>query len=190
MASTTAPKERNRERVAEPSRAARQKAAGLIDDADRLVAEALSPGRWPQAKTVGRFLEDGKLERLLSLYSQAMWLDGTEPAYPWNLSSTLRRLGQYELASAFLTRAIHTASQADDDDFSGADSYLALAEIAVDSSESDAAMLAIARALELGGGRDDIKQSARRLLTELNGDRARGKQAGRSLVRLLENLES
>jgi hypothetical protein len=71
----------------------------LGDEADEFLGEYVAPGRWPQAKTVERFLGDGGLERLLSLYGQAMARDPGEPAYPWNLSSALRRLGQLELAA-------------------------------------------------------------------------------------------
>lgn len=82
------------------ARPERRKAAALVDEADQLVSDVLSPGRWPQARTVRRFLGEGRLERLLSLYSEAIWLDPWEPAYPWNLSSVLRRLCQKELALA------------------------------------------------------------------------------------------
>jgi hypothetical protein len=77
---------------------ARGEAGRLIDDADALVDEVLSTGRWPQEKTVDRFLKGDCLERVLSLYERAMRLDPGEPAYPWNLASTLDRLGLSNLA--------------------------------------------------------------------------------------------
>ena len=185
MATTTGPKGRSREKGLEPSKAQRRKAAALVDEADGLVGEALSPGRWPQAKTVDRFLEDGGLERLLALYSRAMWLDASEPAYPWNLSSVLRRLRQNDLALAFLARAINTGERVNEEDYSGADAYLALAETAIDAEETDLAFVALARAQNLGEGREDVARYARQLLAEV-GSKANEESPRRSLLRLLE----
>lgn len=171
MASTTERKGRNRERVTRPTAKSRQAADALVDEADQLVGEFLESGRWPQAKTVQRFLADGRLERLLSLYGHAMTLDPTEPAYPWNLSSILRRLGQLELAHAFLTRAIHTSHDQGEPEYSGPDAYLALAEIAMDMGDRDQALLAIARAREPGRTRPDTEDYAQRLLREMPSPR-------------------
>jgi tetratricopeptide (TPR) repeat protein len=167
VASTTERKARSRERATEPTARNRRAAGALVDEADQLVGEFLEPGRWPQAKTVARFLADGRLERLLSLYGQAMALDPTEPAYPWNLSSVLRRLGQLELAQAFMTRAIHAGEDQDEPEYCGADAYLALAEITMDMGDSDQAFVAIARAREPGRARPDTEDYAQRLLREL-----------------------
>lgn len=174
MASTTERKARNRERAAEPSAGDRRAAADLVDEADRLVGEVLAPGRWPQAKTVKRFLAEGRLERLLSLYGRAMALDPTEPAYPWNLSSVLRRLGQLELAQAFLARAIHAGEEQDEPDYCGADAYLALAEIAMDAGDDDQALVAIARARESEQPRPDTEAYAERLQRELSSSKRSG----------------
>lgn len=167
MASTTDPKARNRERPTEPTAADRRAAADLVGEADQLVAEFLEAGRWPQAKTVTRFLSEGRLERLLALYGQAMAMDRSEAAYPWNLSSVMRRVGQRELAQAFLTRAIHTGKEQDDPEYCGADAYLALAEIAMDMGDSDHVLVAIARAREPTRARPDTESYAERLLDEL-----------------------
>lgn len=59
----------------------------------------------------------------------------------------------------FLTRAIHTGKTVGDDDFCGADAYLALAELAVDSGNHDLAFVAIARARDLGDSRDEVNSS-------------------------------
>ena len=188
MASTTERRERNREAVHEPSQERKQKAGELVDQADRLVGEVLTPGRWPQAKTVDRFLEEGRLERLLSLYGQAMWLDPSEPAYPWNLSSALRRLGQNDLAVGFLTRAINIGERLGEDDFSGPDAYLALAEMAIDADEPNVGLVAVAHAYDLGRGREDVDAYAKRLLADINSAIG-GREAGRSLIALLERLQ-
>ncbi len=139
----------------------------LVNEADELLGEYLDAGRWPQAKTVERFLGNGGLERLLSFYGQAMALDPDEPAYPWNLSSALRRLGQLELAAAYLKRAIRVGEEQGESDYSGADAYLALAEIALDMGDADEALVAIARAREPARARPDTDAYAERLLREL-----------------------
>jgi tetratricopeptide (TPR) repeat protein len=174
VASTTRRKARNQERAAEPSARDRRGAAELVDEADRLVGEVLAAGRWQQAKTVERFLAEGRLERLLSLYGRAIALDPTEPAYPWNLSAVLRRLGQLELAQAFLARAIHAGEELDEPDYCGADAYLALAEVAMDAGDSDQALVAIARARESERARPDTEAYAKRLMLELGSSRRRG----------------
>jgi tetratricopeptide (TPR) repeat protein len=150
-----------------------------------MAAEVLRPGRWPRATTVQRFLEEGRLERLLSIYVRAMGLDPDEAAYPWNLSSVLRRLGQLELAHAYLLRAIHLGEEQGDADYCGADAYLALAEIAVDSGDDDQALVALARARGAPDACDDVKAHSERLLAEL-GERSRGD--GPSLSALLAKL--
>jgi tetratricopeptide (TPR) repeat protein len=167
VASTTERKARSRGNPSSRSGGGRRRAAELVDEADRLVGEYLEPGRWPHAKTVDRFLADGGLERLLSLYGQAMALDQSEPAYPWNLASTLRRLGQLELAAAFLKRAIHLGDEQGESDYSGAGAYLALAEIALERGDADEALVAIARAREPGRARPDTEAHAERLLHDL-----------------------
>ena len=117
--------------------------------------DILKPGRWPQRRTVERFLGDDRLERVLLLYSRAMRLDPDEAAYPWNLASVLNRLGLNDLSLGFMTRAIHAAHRIGDQDWCGPDAYLALAEIAIDADERDIALTALARAQEQGGEADD-----------------------------------
>lgn len=129
-------------------------AAELVGEADELVAEVLKPGRWPQRRTVERFLDGDRLERVLSLCGRAMRLDPDEAAYPWNLASTLNRLGLNDLALGFITRAIHLAETAGDKEWSGADAYLAKAEIAINAGETDIALTSLAKAMDLSGERD------------------------------------
>ena len=140
-------------------------AVELVNEADQLVFDILKPGRWPQARTVERFLKGDRLARVLSLYGRAMRLDPDEPAYPWNLASMLNRLGLNDLALGFIARAIHVAERAGEEEWSGPDSYLALAEIALDASEPDVALTALARARELAGDAQD--GDVQRLLREV-----------------------
>jgi tetratricopeptide (TPR) repeat protein len=143
-----------------------ERAQELVDEASALIAEVLAPGRWPQARTVERFLEGDRLERVLSLYARAMAADPDEVSYPWNLASTLNRLGLNGLALGFIARAIHLAERGGDEEWSGSAVYLAMAEIAVDAGEPDVALTALARAreMETGAGVDD---DVARLLDEI-----------------------
>ena len=143
---------------------ARGEAGKLVDDADALVDEVLSPGRWPQQKTVDRFLKGDRLERVLSLYERAMRLDPGEPAYPWNLASTLDRLGLSDLALGYMARAIQVAEETGDDEWAGADAHLALAEIALRAGETDLALTALASALDSEPEDPRVRRAASSLL--------------------------
>jgi tetratricopeptide (TPR) repeat protein len=126
--------------------AAATEAERLVGEADELLADALAPGSCPDEETAARFLSEGKLDRVLALYGQAMRLDPGEPAYPWNLASALNRLGLNDLALGFLTRAIHLAAERGESEWSGPDAQLALAEVAIDAGEYDLALTALAHA--------------------------------------------
>jgi tetratricopeptide (TPR) repeat protein len=168
-----------------PSEAARDEAAELVDAADALIEEVLSPGRWPQTKTAERFLEGDRLQRVLSLYEQAMRLDPAEPAYPWNLASTLNRVGVHDLAIGYMARAIQVAGEVGDDEWAGVDAYLGLAEIALEAGETDLALTALASALEAAPGNRDVQKATGALLksiSEATGD-------SRPHVALAERLE-
>ncbi len=143
-----------------------ERAEQLVDEASELIVEVLQPGRWPQARTVERFLEGDRLERILSLYARAMLADPDEVAYPWNLASTLNRLGLNDLALGFAARAIHLAERMRDEEWSGPDVYIAMAEIAVDAGETDVALTALARAQEMGTG-TGVDSDVARLLDEI-----------------------
>ncbi|MBA2428762.1 MAG: hypothetical protein H0V55_03445 [Thermoleophilaceae bacterium] len=162
-------------------------AVELVGEADDLVSEALKPGRWPQRRTVERFLEEDRLERVLTLYGRAMRLDPDEPAYPWNLASALNRLGLNDLSLGFMTRAIHAAHRIGDEDWCGPDAYLALAEIAIDADEGDIALTALARAQELGG--EAVDREIVRLLREVRSA-SRESRPETSLAGRLERLSA
>jgi tetratricopeptide (TPR) repeat protein len=139
----------------------RDAAVGLVDEADRLIAEALPPGRWPEDQVAEAFVVSGRLERALALYAQAMRLDPDEPAYPWNLASALGRLGLSDLALGFISRAIAAAERVGDRELSGSAAHLALAETALDADRPDQAVLAVARAKQLGAGSEELDHGAR-----------------------------
>ena len=163
-----------------------EKAQELADQANELIAEVLTTGRWPQARTVERFLEGDRLERVLSLYSRAMSADPNEVAYPWNLASTLKRLGLNDLALGFISRAIHVAERSGDEEWSGPDVHIAMAEIAVDAGEADVALAALARAQELANG-VRIDDDVVRLLDEIRETNDDPDPRG-SLIASLERL--
>lgn len=139
-------KEANTRQPAGVAPEAAAKAEALVGEADELLADVLAPGHWPEAKAAERFLSEGKLDRVLALYGQAMRLDPSEPAYPWNLASAMNRLGLNDLALGFMTRAIHLAAAKGEREWSGPDAQLALAEVAIDAGEYDLALTALAHA--------------------------------------------
>lgn len=167
-------------------REAAAKAEQLVGEADELLASAFGPGEWPEAEAAERFLAEGKLDRVLALYGQAMRLDADEPAYPWNLGSAMNRLSLNDLALGFLTRAIHLAKRRGEAQWSGPDAQLALAEVAIDAGEYDLALTALARA------RADDQQNGREaqigdLLNEV-GSEQNDPSPQTSLASLLEQL--
>ena len=137
----------------------------LVAEADEILAGPLTPGRWPDAEEAGQFLARGELDRVLALYGRAMRLDSKESSYPWNLAVAMSRLGLNDLALAFMTRAIHLANAAGEDDWSGSDAQLALAELAIDAEEPDLALTALARARAL-----DDRGTRNRQIEELLGE--------------------
>jgi tetratricopeptide (TPR) repeat protein len=126
-----------------------ESAALLADEAEGILGGYLHPGRWPAARTAQRFLDSGDLERVLSLYTRAMENDPREPAYPWNLASSLDRLRLPDLALIFIRRAIRVAEETDDREWAGADAHLACADIARHAGDSEIAELALHRAREI-----------------------------------------
>lgn len=167
-------------------REAVDKAEALVGDAYALLGDAFGPGEWPEADAVDRFLSEGKLDRVLALYGQAMRLDAGEPAYPWNLGSAMNRLGLNDLALGFLTRAIHLSDQRGEGQWSGPDAQLAVAEVAIDAGEYDLALTALAhaRADDEGNGRE---AQIGDLLKEVRSERD-DPQPQVSLASLLERL--
>jgi tetratricopeptide (TPR) repeat protein len=178
--------EANTRRPEGADREAVDKAAALVGEADALLGDAFAPGEWPEADAVDRFLSEGKLDRVLALYGQAMRLDAGEPAYPWNLGSAMNRLGLNDLALGFLTRAIHLSEQSGESQWSGPDAQLAVAEVAIDAGEYDLALTALAhaRADDEGNGREaQIGDLLKEVRTERDDP-----QPQVSLASLLERL--
>jgi tetratricopeptide (TPR) repeat protein len=131
------------------SRASVREAVRLANEAERILGRHLKPGRWPSARVAESFREQGDLALVLSLYTRAMESDPAEPAYPWNLASSLDRLGVSDLAIAYMRRAIRVADEAGDREWAGADAHLALADIAIRAGDLDIAELAIDQARRL-----------------------------------------
>ena len=129
--------------------AAVESADRLVDEAEKILGGYLRPGRWPAARTARRFLDSGDLERVLSLYARAMEDDPREPAYPWNLASSLDRLHLPDLALIFIRRAIRVAEETGDREWAGADAHLACADIARHAGDRQMAELALDRAREI-----------------------------------------
>lgn len=129
--------------------AAIKRAAALADEAERILGGYLHAGRWPAARTARRFRESGDLERVLSLYVCAMEDDPREPAYPWNLASSLDRLRLADLALIFIRRAIRVAEEIGDREWAGADVHRACADIARHANDPQMAELALGRAREI-----------------------------------------
>lgn len=119
------------------------------DAAEAILGRYLKPGRWASAATRSRFLRGGELQHVLALYEAAMGEDPGEPAYPWNLASGLDRLGLHDLALVYVQRALRVATEVGDHEWSDAHAHLAWADIALNASEPDVAMLAIERAQSL-----------------------------------------
>lgn len=162
------------------------KAERLAGEADELLATVLGPGEWPATEAAERFLSEGKLDRVLGLYGQAIRLDPTEPAYPWNLASALNRLGLNDLALGFISRAIHLAEQSGDSEWSGPDAQLALAEVAIDAGEHDLALTALAHA-QADDQRNGRAAQIEDLLKEVRNERDDPRPQA-SLASLLEQL--
>jgi tetratricopeptide (TPR) repeat protein len=144
----------------------------LADQAEEIFARYLDPGSWPTAQVARVFRRSGDLERVLSLYSQAMESDPREPAYPWNLASSLDRLQLSDLALIFLRRAIRVAEDTGDSDWAGADAHLAWADIAIRAGEPEMAEIAIEKARKIDPG-----APVERYVRQLRHDRATTKAA-------------
>jgi len=162
------------------------KAEQFVGRTDELLGDALKPGEWPEAEAVERFLAEGKLDQVLALYGQAIRLDPTEPAYPWNLASALNRLGLNDLALGFIARAIHLAEQSAEPEWSGPGAQLALAEVAIDAGEYDLALTALAHARAEDQGNGHAAQ-IEELLKEVRNERDDPRPQA-SFASLLEQL--
>ncbi len=158
--------------VQQPTREGIEQARQLVDQAERIIADHLDSAEWPTPEIVERFMSDGHLARTIGLYLRAVHLDPLEPAYPWNLASTLSRLGLNAFALGLIGRAIQIGTVTRQNEWTGAAEHLALAEAALDAGLEDMAMVALAYATEIDPG-EGVRAQARRLLDEV---RARGCQ--------------
>lgn len=127
-------------------------AAKVAERAEEILGQYLSPASWASERVARRFRESGDLEAVLRLYTQAMAEDPHEPAYPWNLASSLDRLQLSDLALVFLRRAIRVAEETGDAEWSGADAHLAWADVAMRAGEPEMAEIAIDKARQIDPG--------------------------------------
>ncbi len=126
-----------------------EEAARLVERAEEVLGRYLRPGRQATARARQRFLSGDALQIVLSDYARAMEKDPDEAAYPWNLASSLDRLGLEDLAVSFIRRAIRVAIDTGDAEWAGADAHLAWADIAIRAGEPETAAIAIERARRL-----------------------------------------
>jgi tetratricopeptide (TPR) repeat protein len=117
-----------------------------VEEADRILGDFMKPGRMPTRAVATRFVADGHLERVLGLYGQAMRKDPEEASYPWNLASSLDRLGLSDLALPFIGRAVRLAGARGDTEFGGADAYVAWAEVAMNADQPELALVLLQKA--------------------------------------------
>src|SRR4051812_43324080 len=122
----------------------------LVEEADGLLSRVLTGPRGPARAAVKSFLETGALERVLTLYAQAMREHPLASAYPWNLASSLDRLGLSDLALPYMGHAVRGAEAQGDDEFGGPHAHVAWAEIAINADQPELAevLLKQARALD------------------------------------------
>ncbi len=124
-------------------------AVAAISAAEDVLVRYLAPGRGATKAGRSRFLRSGDLQRILTLYEQAMGMDPEEPAYPWNLASGLDRLGLHDLALVYIQRAIRVAADVGDDEWSDGHAHLAWADIALNAGDHDLALVVVQRARAL-----------------------------------------
>lgn len=184
--STAKPKDREPGDGAEVTSRAEQ-ALRFVEEADLLVSEVLPGSRWPQRRTIERFLATDRLERVLALYSRAMRLDPDEPAYPWNLAGVLSRLGLNDLALSHVERAIAVAARTGDQEWAGAGAYLAWAETALLAGQEEVALVALAGAAKLAAPGSAAESAVKRMVRDLatgKGDAQPGAALASDLLRL------
>jgi Flp pilus assembly protein TadD len=141
----------------------RTRAAELVSRAESAIAAVLAPDEWADAQTARHITTTDNFEAAFLQYLRAMELAPDEPAYHWNLSYLLNRLGQHDLATTFLMRAIQVAQEVGDDEWADADAHLALADTAIRSGRDTIALLAIRRAVELRHDEETMTAAAQLL---------------------------
>ncbi len=139
----------------------RRSALALVKEAGRILTRYLRPASHPREETRTRFVQSGDLERVLVLITQAIELDPDEPAYPWNLASSLRRLDQPQFALAFIEQAIRVATEVGDSEWADEHVHLAWADTALAARQFDVALVALARAREKTHDVDVLAETSR-----------------------------
>jgi tetratricopeptide (TPR) repeat protein len=124
-------------------------AASYAEEAEGILGRVLTTARGPTRVAVDRFVEGGGLERVLALYTRAMRAEPSEAAYPWNLASSLDRLGLSDLALSFVARAVRIAEEQGDDEFGGVHAHIAWAEIAINAHQPELAGVLLRHARQL-----------------------------------------
>ena len=178
---TNTAKRVGRNRASVTSSSPVEEAAQLAERAEEILGGYLQPASWATARVARRFRESGDLETVLSLYAQAMADDPQEPAYPWNLASSLDRLQLPDLALVFLRRAIRIGEETGDGDWTGAGVYLGWADVAIRAGEPAMAELAIEKAREADPGApvERYVRQLRRGRSKLGATEARNDDAAR-----------
>ena len=133
----------------------------LVREADAILGGVLRPGVHPRRSTIARFESSGGLERVLSLYLYAMRLDPEEPSYPWNLATSMARLGHYHLALAFIEKAIAVANATDDPEWADVYAHIAWAVVAMRAEQWQVALIALATASRLATDDETTRDVAR-----------------------------
>lgn len=141
MASTSKPVASSRGGVADEAD------AHPVDQAEEILESVQIPRATPARVT--RFVSDGRLERVLALYSRAMREEPAESSYPWNLAASLDRLGLSDLALPYAARAVRSAEVNGDGWLAGAHAYVAWAEIAINADEPELAAVLLRKARDL-----------------------------------------
>lgn len=141
MASMSKPAAIARDTAAEGTRM-----ASPADEAEQILGEFMAPGKVPTKAVADRFVNDGHLERVLALYARAMREEPGEFSHPWNLASSLDRLGLPDLALPFIARAVRGAEDHGDDEFGGANAHIAWADIAINADQPELASLLLNQA--------------------------------------------
>ncbi len=166
----------------------RESALAFVKEAERTLARYLRPASHPREKTRTRFVESGDLERVLVLYARATELDPSEPAYPWNLASSLRRLDQPQFALGFIEQAIRVAEEVGDSEWADEHVHLAWADTALAARQFDVALVALARARERAHNGEVLAEISRLVaaVERESGDRRRA----HALANGLESLSA
>jgi tetratricopeptide (TPR) repeat protein len=127
----------------------REEASRLVDEAEAILGSYFNADGTLQDGAVESFRNDGVLLGVKELYDAAIRLAPDEDSFPWNFASSLDRLGVSKLALRYIKRAVWTAADKGDDEWSGVGAYLAIVEVALNANDINAARTALAKAQRL-----------------------------------------